>query len=256
MRLPIRDRAMAKLSFLLSSNRRLALAAAALTAGITVVALLSWAAAPAPIHQPIQFNHQLHTAMLPCAHCHTTVETQENAGRPDISICAGCHAGMDTARPEAQKVRELAEKGITPPWRRLTRVAAHVRFSHMRHVGAAKLDCELCHGDMAQTTTPPPRALKTIDMNFCLNCHESNPRWVNPASQARLQSASKGGKLAAPVAAAMGQLSGKRFFSESHLKQVLAKTMENDPEANPVEQVWDNLDPAPHPSTDCIACHR
>lgn len=66
---------------------------------------------------------------------------------------------------------ELLEQGDPLRFRKLFRLADHVFYTHRRHVGIAEIECEACHGAIAETERPPKRALLKIDMDFCLKCH-------------------------------------------------------------------------------------
>ncbi|MEW6749494.1 MAG: cytochrome c3 family protein [Candidatus Latescibacterota bacterium] len=122
------------------------------------------------VHQPFSFNHRAH-APLACVACHQGVEMRAAAGLPDERLCLQCHATAPVTHPD--EVRRWAEIGrpAAGAWGRLYRVPDHVYFSHRRHVGLAALDCVLCHGDMADQTTPPSRPLAALSMQTCLQCH-------------------------------------------------------------------------------------
>ncbi|UCE06752.1 MAG: cytochrome C, partial [bacterium] len=47
-----------------------------------------------------------------------------------------------------------------------------VYFSHQRYVTIARLECEKCHGSIAELTTPPKRPAANLSMEFCMDCHE------------------------------------------------------------------------------------
>ncbi len=123
--------------------------------------------------QPIQFNHYKHTQELEleCVMCHQGVKDKVRATIPSIEICIECHSEPVTDSPEEEKIRTYYSKGEEIPWKRLFQVPEHVFFSHRRHVTVADLECENCHGDMAQRTKPPSKAPMKIKMNKCLSCH-------------------------------------------------------------------------------------
>lgn len=127
------------------------------------------------IVQPVAFNHKVHVETgLECGDCHGYFETQTFSGLPTISQCMDCHEEAITTSPEEEKVRELAAAGLPLEWEQIYRVPDHVYYSHRRHVIAGKLDCATCHGDIAETTSPPDRPLNDLSMDFCLNCHQQN----------------------------------------------------------------------------------
>ncbi|MBI5015376.1 MAG: cytochrome c3 family protein [Deltaproteobacteria bacterium] len=123
--------------------------------------------------QPVAFNHKLHVENngLACVECHEYVMTQTFAGLPRIEKCLECHTDPVTSSPEEEKIRKAAASGKPLLWRRLYEVPDHVYYSHRRHVVAGKLECVGCHGPIAATTKPPPRPLRALTMNFCMDCH-------------------------------------------------------------------------------------
>ena len=124
------------------------------------------------IEQPIAFNHKKHIdAGLECIDCHRYYKTQSNSGRPTLQICMDCHSGP-SKNPEEQKIGNFAEQKTEIPWNRIYRMPDHVRFSHRLHTQIAKINCEKCHGNMAEQTKPPPRPLVSQTMQFCIDCHE------------------------------------------------------------------------------------
>ena len=131
---------------------RRALTSAAIAVGTAAVWLA--AAPPAAMRQPIPFPHAKHQAVA-CVVCHRGATTSTRAGIPDGAFCAKCHSALP---------REIA-------WVQVTRIPAHVLFSHRRHVGLAQLDCASCHGDMRGRRTPVGTAATALTMTNCLSCH-------------------------------------------------------------------------------------
>ncbi len=124
------------------------------------------------IRQPIAFNHSKHVENgAVCADCHTGVQTQAHAMLPAISTCMNCHEAQLSQNPEEAKVRTIASSGQDVAWIQLTRVPAHVYFSHRRHVQIGKLECAECHGPVANSTAPPVAAFRQATMDNCLACH-------------------------------------------------------------------------------------
>jgi len=109
---------------------------------------------------------------LECDECHIYVKTQIFAGLPTIEKCLECHEEPVTDSPEEEKIRQAAAQGEPLKWSRLYDVPDHVYYSHRRHVVAGEIPCAECHGAIAETTSPPPRALNHITMSFCIACHE------------------------------------------------------------------------------------
>lgn len=123
--------------------------------------------------QPIAFNHAKHIQNgLACMDCHTGVETQAHAALPELATCMNCHQTALSKSAEEGKLRTIAATGKELVWTQLTRVPAHVYFSHRRHVVLAKVACATCHGPMDKASAPPARAFRTFTMETCIGCHE------------------------------------------------------------------------------------
>jgi len=125
------------------------------------------------VTQPIQFNHLTHVqeVELECSSCHEYFETGQSSGLPSLASCLVCHEETMTDSPEEQKLVELAEKDPGTVFRKLFRMPDHVYYSHRRHVVVASLECETCHGAIAETTTPPLTPMVSITMDTCTDCH-------------------------------------------------------------------------------------
>lgn len=123
--------------------------------------------------QPIQFNHQAHvkTAGLDCSMCHQFYAEHQHSGLPALSLCQTCHAEPTTDSPEEKKLIELAASSNPPEFKKLFSLPDHAYYSHSRHVTVAKIPCETCHGNIADTTAPPDRPLVRITMDTCTSCH-------------------------------------------------------------------------------------
>jgi len=122
--------------------------------------------------QPIAFNHKKHLdSGLECSACHETVQQSAVAGRPKLATCLLCHETALTQSSEEEKLRQHAQRQEEIPWQRLFRLPSHVYFSHQTHVVAGKLECQVCHGNIAETTRPPARAVVNLTMDDCIACH-------------------------------------------------------------------------------------
>ena len=123
--------------------------------------------------QPIAFSHEKHVQELEigCKECHQYYETSQHSGLPTLTTCKGCHEEPLTDNPEEKKIQTLAAGGQDDVFRKLFRLPDHSYYSHRRHVAAAGLACETCHGGIAHTTEPPEAPLVRITMGFCLDCH-------------------------------------------------------------------------------------
>jgi predicted CXXCH cytochrome family protein len=124
-----------------------------------------------PIRQPVSFSHKPH-ADFGCVFCHEGVNTRAKAGLPNIGLCLDCHDDAPVKDKGEVAAWQEAVRGGEITWKKLTRLPEHAYFSHQRHVEIAQIECRTCHGDMAARTTPPPRPLKRITMEFCTDCHK------------------------------------------------------------------------------------
>lgn len=124
--------------------------------------------------QPIKFSHKKHIEQgVECITCHQFYEDKANSGNPTVDVCSNCHSAPITESPEEKK---LIEDYITNkreiPWKRVYYVPEHVYYPHFRHVVMAEIQCEHCHGKIAEQNKPLKKPLKRISMYFCINCHE------------------------------------------------------------------------------------
>jgi hypothetical protein len=133
--------------------------------------VLSYCAAALLAEQPIQFPHNRHMALgLACLDCHSTADQQAAAGIPSVRKCMLCHEKLAINKPEVQKVRAYAARGVEIPWERVYGFSpsAMVRFRHAPHYRAG-IGCATCHGDVAKSTVAV--AAVQHNMGTCLGCH-------------------------------------------------------------------------------------
>jgi cytochrome c7-like protein/class III cytochrome C family protein len=137
---------------------------------ILVVWVLSGQQNPGP-QQPIPFSHKSHRAVgIKCLDCHTIRKPGFEAGLPQEATCMGCHS---TVKPDSQTIKKLAEfyKAKKPvPWIKVYTVPDFVWFSHEVHYRGAHLECETCHGAVAEREVIAKE--KPTSMNACVECHE------------------------------------------------------------------------------------
>lgn len=133
---------------------------------------------PAPVEQPLAFNHQIHVAKhkTPCTDCHVGAERSDHARLPALSRCLLCHMKPQpkgkTPSTRERQVRRLAAEGAKLRWNRVTRNEGHVYFSHRVHVSLAKMSCARCHGDVASWKAPPTEPNPALtSMATCIACH-------------------------------------------------------------------------------------
>jgi len=125
--------------------------------------------------QPIKFSHAVHAGQnqIDCLYCHSSAEYGKSAGIPSVNVCLNCHMivreGNRSGRFEINKIFAALEKKQPVEWIRVYNLPDHAFFSHAQHVGAGKLDCMTCHGDVKQMD----RVIQVPDlsMGWCVNCH-------------------------------------------------------------------------------------
>ncbi len=148
---------------------------------VVATATVLRAARQAPVSQPIAFNHLIHTRDLElgCEFCHKYVRSGAHSGLPDAENCSLCHRVQLGTSEEAAKLTKMINDGEPLQFNKLFRLADHVFYTHRRHVGIAKLECQNCHGAIADTEQPPTRPLVQITMNLCLDCHRKRELTVD-----------------------------------------------------------------------------
>ena len=121
--------------------------------------------------QPITFNHATHTEALECETCHLYPTQRAHSGLPGLSTCLQCHEEPQTDSSQEEKIAKLAAAGQEDVFRKLFRLPDNVFYTHRRHVGIAGLECVVCHGQIAQSESPPASPLVRITMAMCIDCH-------------------------------------------------------------------------------------
>lgn len=158
----------------LSPTRRLLIGAFTLTMAVAGFAAGRIALRPSEgATQPIQFNHEKHVkdVGLECSTCHEYYSTGNHSGLPSLATCQGCHEEALGKTPEEQKLLKLIATDPQASFKKLFRLPDHAYYSHRRHVVVAGLQCETCHGRIAETTAPPRYPLVHVTMATCTGCH-------------------------------------------------------------------------------------
>lgn len=135
-----------------------------------------------PVQQPIPFSHRHHVGDdgLDCRYCHTTVETQAQAGLPSTTICLGCHSQLYADAGLLQPLRDSAASGRPIAWQRVHLLPDHVYFNHAVHV-ARGVGCVECHGRVDRM--PITWRAQRLDMQWCIGCHRDPAPHLRPRSQ-------------------------------------------------------------------------
>ena len=132
------------------------------------------------VPQPIAFSHKAHAeAELECFRCHRGAEKQAQAGLVALRTCASCHRRVIPEHPEIQKVLAAFEAEEAIEWRKVNHLPAKamVHFHHGVHTQAG-VECQSCHGDVAQMTTAQP-VLDVANMGWCIDCHRENEATID-----------------------------------------------------------------------------
>jgi hypothetical protein len=132
--------------------------------------------------QPVPFSHKHHVSGLglDCRYCHTSVETSAFAGIPPTKTCMTCHSQIWADSPMLEPVRESYRTDESIEWLRLHDLADFVYFNHSIHVNKG-VGCDTCHGPV--NDMPLMWKEKTLQMEWCLECHREPERFVRPREE-------------------------------------------------------------------------
>ena len=132
--------------------------------------------------QPIQFSHLHHVTDdgIDCRYCHTSVETSPFAGIPPTKTCMNCHSQLFNTEPILEPVRASFREDRPLHWVRVHDLPDFVYFNHSIHVKKG-MGCETCHGRIDQM--PLTAQARTLQMEWCLNCHRNPEQFVRPRSE-------------------------------------------------------------------------
>lgn len=125
--------------------------------------------------QPIKFSHLVHAGQnkIDCQYCHNSAEYSKSAGIPSASVCLNCHLvvreGSRSGRFEISKIFDAIDSNRTIQWVRVYNLPDHAFFSHAQHVGAGKLACQTCHGQVEKMDRI--QQVPDLSMGWCINCH-------------------------------------------------------------------------------------
>jgi hypothetical protein len=124
--------------------------------------------------QPLAFMHDVHFGQnhIPCAYCHSSAATSEEAGIPPVETCMGCHRFVRGTSPafqtEIQKLMGFAADSVAIPWARVHSLPEFVQFTHKPHIRSG-IDCTICHGDIAGMVQV--ERVAPLTMGWCVECH-------------------------------------------------------------------------------------
>ncbi len=168
-----------------NSLARFTLGGALLGMGILFVVLEVYVRSPyvtgvgQPVDQPIPFSHKHHVLDdgIDCRYCHTTVETGASAGMPSTQTCMNCHSQVWLQSPALEPVRNSFATNQPIQWNRVNVLPDFVYFDHSIHIQKG-VGCSTCHGAVDQM--PLTSKAQTLQMSFCLNCHQDPAQFVRP----------------------------------------------------------------------------
>ena len=134
------------------------------------------------IEQPVQFSHQHHVGGIgiECRYCHTSVEVSPSAGIPPTKTCINCHSQIWSTSPYLEPVRASFRDDKPLNWVRVHDLPDFVYFNHSIHVTKG-VGCETCHGRVDRM--PLMIQKKSLQMEWCLDCHRDPSRYVRPRDQ-------------------------------------------------------------------------
>src|SRR5206468_474915 len=86
---------------------------------------------------------------------------------PQEATCMGCHL---TVKADSAAMMNLVQEPDIVPRVKVYRLPDYVWFSHEVHHREAGLECEGCHGPVAEREVIARE--KSISMNSCIACHD------------------------------------------------------------------------------------
>ena len=134
------------------------------------------------VEQQVQFSHQHHAGGIgiECRYCHTSVEVSPSAGIPPTKTCINCHSQIWNQSPYLEPVRASFRDDRPLNWIRVHDLPDFVYFNHSIHVRKG-VGCETCHGRVDRM--PLMFQAKSLQMEWCLDCHRDPSRYVRPMDQ-------------------------------------------------------------------------
>ncbi len=132
--------------------------------------------------QPVQFSHAHHVAGIgiDCRYCHTSVEESNFAGIPPTKTCMNCHSQIWANSPYLEPVRSSFKTNQSLEWTRVNDLPDFVYFNHSIHINKG-VGCNTCHGPVDKM--PLMRQEKSLQMEWCLECHRHPEKFVRPKEE-------------------------------------------------------------------------
>jgi hypothetical protein len=127
--------------------------------------------------QPVKFSHAVHAGQngTECIYCHSSAQISKTAGIPPLNVCMNCHLivrnGTRSGAFEISKIISANENRTPIKWIKIHNLPDHVFFSHAQHVGAGRVGCTECHGNVNEMNVV--KQVSDLSMGWCLNCHKT-----------------------------------------------------------------------------------
>ena len=181
----------------------------------------------------LRFDHSIHlgVAGLECLDCHERVKISDSTkdfNVPARTLCLDCHDDAEVTARWNEKGRG-ADSAIDFP-------AAHLQFSHAKHVDMEGVTCSTCHADVGKATLATREHLPS--METCLSCHDGVKA---PATCTTCHVKGAGGRMRTTFASGVlkpddhGPLFVKQHEVEAERDLALCASC--------------------HAQTDCLSCH-
>ena len=129
---------------------------------------------------PFSHAHHVGGMGIDCRYCHTSVDKSAFAGIPPTKTCMNCHAQVWTQSPTLEPVRASFRNDTSIEWTRVHDLPEFAYFNHSAHVNKG-VGCSTCHGRVDQM--PLIWQEKSLQMEWCLECHRQPERFVRPQSE-------------------------------------------------------------------------
>ncbi len=177
---------------------------------------------------------------MACEECHFIREDGSFNGLPNTASCAACHEeAVSESAEEKRFIDEYVKKGreIRNEWLVYQKQPDNVFFSHAVHslercanchteFETTQQFCNICHLDVASTTTPPvykenrisTYSVNTMKMPECEACHANPGHYGTTNASGNKDNAYSAGGLT-PLAASEAQL----LYAESRIKRPLKR---------------------------------
>jgi hypothetical protein len=127
----------------------------------------------APKTQPLPFSHKLHAKYMPrCSFCHVISASDGDISLPPDAKCMECHDAIAVNSPAIRSLTQSFKDKAPIGWVQIYELPDYVYFSHRVHATNSKIECQTCHGPVAERDQLTKE--KPISMTACVECHRSS----------------------------------------------------------------------------------